>query len=284
MEKSLQLEMPKKRGHWRKKIGREYFIIKRKMHLLRNRRSYAKTKMVLPFWHELFEHKSFLLRPLRSVDMELQYNKVTNLSIAISHINDIVIKPGEVFSIWNLVGKPTKSKGYLEGLVLENGKISRGIGGGLCQLGNLLYWMALHTPLTITERWRHGYDVFPDINRTIPFGCGATLAYNYLDLQLKNETTQYFKISLWLSDTHLHGRFFSNQPKSVHYEIIERGHIIQQQFWGGYSRHNQIWRKTFDLCDHHLSEELIAENHAIMMYQPFLPETTTSDEKKMCYR
>ena len=45
-------------------------------------------------------------------------------------------------------------------------------GGGLCQLSNLIYWMTLHTPLTITERYRHSYDVFPDSNRTQPFGSG----------------------------------------------------------------------------------------------------------------
>lgn len=44
--------------------------------------------------------------------------------------------------------------------------------------------MALHTPLTVTERHRHGYDVFPDAERTIPFGSGATCFYNYGDLMI----------------------------------------------------------------------------------------------------
>jgi hypothetical protein len=30
-------------------------------------------------------------------------------------------------------------------------------------------------PLKVTERWRHTHDVFPDANRTQPFGSGATL-------------------------------------------------------------------------------------------------------------
>nr|WP_241774663.1 MULTISPECIES: VanW family protein [Lysinibacillus] len=32
------------------------------------------------------------------------------------------------------------------------GEVKTGIGGGICQLANLLYWMALHTPLIVTER------------------------------------------------------------------------------------------------------------------------------------
>ena len=30
-----------------------------------------------------------------------------------------------------------------------------------CQLANLIYWMTVHTPLTVVERHRHGYDVSP---------------------------------------------------------------------------------------------------------------------------
>ncbi|MFQ1005234.1 VanW family protein [Gilliamella sp. CG22] len=33
---------------------------------------------------------------------------------------------------------------FLEGLSLHNGKIEKDIGGGLCQLGNLIYWLSNH--------------------------------------------------------------------------------------------------------------------------------------------
>lgn len=48
--------------------------------------------------------------------------------------------------------------------------------------------MTIHTPLTVVERWRHTYDVFPDNNRTQPFASGATCAYPALDLQIENRT------------------------------------------------------------------------------------------------
>lgn len=204
--------------------------------------------------------------------MVLQHNKVKNLSIALEKLNGIIIQPGETFSIWKRVGKPTQKKGYLNGLVLENGRIAQGIGGGLCQLGNLLYWMALHTPLTITERWRHSYDVFPDINRTIPFACGTTLAYNYVDLQITNNTQNNFQINLWLDDAYLNGEILSDTSIQEHYEIFETDHLMTQQWWGGYTRHNKIWRKTTHIKDQNTTEELITENHAIMMYSPLLGE------------
>ena len=60
-------------------------------------------------------------------------------------------------------------------MVLFLGQIGGDIGGGLCQLSNLIFWMTLHTPLTVTERYRHSHDVFPDANRTQPFGSGGHL-------------------------------------------------------------------------------------------------------------
>ena len=155
--------------------------------------------------------------------------------------------------------------------MLDNGKVTKGIGGGLCQLGNLIYWMALHTPLQVEERWRHSYDVFPDVKRTLPFGSGATLSYNYVDLQIKNETNQPFQLRVTITDTHLKGQFLAQYPLTVQYHIEERNHQMQGEVWGGYTRHNQIFRQTFDKnTEALLHEELVTENHAIMMYQPFL--------------
>lgn len=261
---------PQLRSAMRRRLGREYFIVKRRLKWLLGKEKYASVQKGVSFDNSLIQHRSFLLRPLKDVDMVLQHNKVKNLTLAIRHINQVVIHPGETFSIWKLVGRPSKSKGYLDGLVLSNGKIGRGTGGGLCQLGNLLYWMALHSPLTIRERWRHGYDVFPDINRNIPFACGATLSYNYIDLQLYNGTDQSFQLLLWLDQEYLHGEITSEKECLYSYSIYETDHQIQHQWWGAYTRHNRIWKRSTLKSDQSITEELVAENNAIMMYNPLL--------------
>ncbi len=71
--------------------------------------------------------------------------------------------------------------------------------------------MTLYTPLIITERWRHGYDIFPDANRTQPFGSGATCYYPHIDLQIKNETKQLFQLCLWMDQKYLYGEWKSNK-------------------------------------------------------------------------
>lgn len=265
-----QVEKPKHRSKLRKKLGKEYFCLKEKIKWIKGPEKLAKTRIDNPFDSLVIKHKSFLLRKLKDVDMYLQHNKVTNLRLAIGKINGVVIQPGETFSLWQMVGRPTKRKGYLEGMTLSNGQVTKGTGGGLCQLGNLIYWMTIHTPLSITKRWRHSYDVFPDVNRKIPFGSGATLSFNYIDLQIKNNTEQPFQINLSLDKTHLNGSICTDKILRQSYVVEERNHIFKQQWWGGYTRHNEIWRKIDNIDTGEISEELVTENHAIMMYSPLL--------------
>ena len=260
------------RSRFRRILGREFYIAKRFLKWHFSGTKYSKIHQDINFKDVWIEHRSTLLRKLKDVDMYLQYNKITNLKLAIAHINGVVIKPGEVFSIWRMVGRPTKRKGYKEGMMIHNGKVATGIGGGLCQLGNLIYWMALHSPLTIKERWRHSFDVFPDVNRTIPFACGATLAYNYIDLQLENRTDITFKINLWLDDEYLHGTLSADSPSENNYEIIETDQRFELQWWGGYTRHNRIFKRITNIATGSVSEELVSENNAIMMYNPTLKE------------
>lgn len=263
-----KLPKPIKRSNLRLRLGREYYILKRKFNWWFDRKKYVSKRTSHAANHPVFNHRSLILRPLKDVDMYLQENKRTNLKLAIQHVNGIVIRPGECFSLWKLIGRPTKGKGYLEGMVLKSGAIARDTGGGLCQLGNLLFWIFAHSSLTVTERHRHGFDVFPDVKRKVPFGAGATLAYNYIDLQVTNYTSDDYVIQLWMDDTHLNGELTCSRAQNEVVHLEERHHKIEQQYWGGYTRHNQIVKVT--TSDKGVKEELLVENHAIMMYNPFL--------------
>lgn len=266
-----EIRKPIKRSSARQILGKEYYILKRKFNWLFGDKQWAKQQKSVSLDNSVFKHKSFIMRSLRDVDMYLQENKRTNLELAIAKINRTTILPGQTFSIWKLVGRPTKAKGYLDGLVLNQGKIDKGTGGGLCQLGNLLFWIFAHSPLEVIERYRHGFDVFPDVNRKVPFGAGATLSYNYIDLQVQNKTDNSFQLKLWLDSKYLNGELLADKPVNKEYEVLEKNHIMKQQMWGGYSRHNQIFKKEIDQ-NKGAVEYLLVENHAIMMYNPFLTE------------
>src|SRR6185437_5661598 len=81
---------------------------------LKVKKKLAKTIQVSPLPYQCTKHQSLLRRKLGTSDPKLQENKIVNLTIASSKIDGIIIKPGEVFSFWELVGNTTKSKGYIE--------------------------------------------------------------------------------------------------------------------------------------------------------------------------
>lgn len=84
-------------------------------------------------------------------------------------------------------------------------ELHRGIAGGLWQLSNLLNWMTWHTPLEVIQRSTHSFDPFPDQGRILPFGSGSAVFWNYVDLQIQNNTPQTFQILIWLTDHSLKG-------------------------------------------------------------------------------
>lgn len=217
-----------------------------------------------------FAHRTPLLRQLKDVEMTYQNNKVENLRLAAACLDGVVLQPGETLSYWRRIGKPSRKKGYQEGMVLQSGKVAYGVGGGLCQLSNLIFWMTLHTPLEVTERHRHGYDVFPDSNRTQPFGSGATCYYPYGDLMIYNPTDRPWQLRVWVGERYLEGEWRSTEPPEYRYEIEERDHFIQSEWCGGYSRHNRLFKRVLTLDGKLAAEFPVVENHAMMMYAPFL--------------
>ena len=265
-------DKPKKRSDMRLFLGQKYYRLRRHLHWLFGGYNFAAV-CDRPLPYKCYSHKTPLYRKLRNVDMHLQVNKVINLGIAVPKIHLVTMRPGQTFSYWRMIGKPTKRKGYAEGMVLKSGTVTTGTGGGLCQLSNLIYWLTIHTPLTVTERHRHGYDVFPDSNRTLPFGSGATCFYNYGDLMIKNNTAQTFQLVLKITDEFLEGAWFCDRPPQFSYSVYEKEHKMQSEYWGGFTRHNLLHRKVFDRVTGNLvDDEYVVENHAIMMYSPFVTE------------
>lgn len=222
------------------------------------------------------KHTSKLIRQLGGTDLALQINKVENLKIASQCINGIIIKPGEYFSFCRLVGKPTKKRGFLVGMELSFGEARSGVGGGICQLSNLIHWMSLHSPLVVVERSNHSFDPFPDQGRILPFGSGAAIFYNFVDLMLFNPTQQSFQILVRVGKHQLEGEILSNNASSVKYHIHQKNHkfykINDRVF-----RQNEIWRDIITKGNNPeiISSSLLYKNNAVVKYK--------IEEQSMCF-
>ncbi|HKL41695.1 MAG TPA: VanW family protein [Clostridia bacterium] len=273
MKKDYKYLKPINRSNLRVFLGKKWYTLKRYYTWYFKNNSFASSFNYNKLSYKVFTHRTPILRKLKDIDMWLQFNKKDNLKIALKELDHIVIKPGEVFSYWRCIGKPSKSKGYKKGMVLEKGKVKTGIGGGLCQLSNLLFWALLHTPLTLKERFRHGFDVFPDSNRKLPFGSGATCVYNYRDLQFKNNTEETYQLVINIINDYLIIDIYSDSHKYLDFTIYESYHEIQHTSWGGYIRNNEVRRKVLNLNGEIIDDQYLYENHALMMYDPLLTDS-----------
>lgn len=210
-------------------------------------------------------HQSVLRRNLGDSDSRLQEQKVINLRQATQQLNGIVIQPNDIFSFWKIIGKPTYKNGYVDGMLLANGKVVEGIGGGLCQLSNFLYWIFLHAPIETVERYHHSLDVFPDSGRTLPFGGGATIMHNLIDLRVRNISPYPLQLKIWLTEDHLKGQILSPHsiPQKLH--VFEKNHLFVKR-GEQYFRYNEIYKET-KVDGQTEKKEKITTNFAPVLYE-----------------
>lgn len=124
----------------------------------------------------------------RILPTEYAAAKVHNIRCAAARLQHLAVLPGEIFSFWRVVGRPSKANGYQRGRSLLGGQLQLDYGGGLCQLTGLLYQLSLQAGLTILERHPHSLDIYHDAERYAPLGADATVAYGFKDFRIQNNT------------------------------------------------------------------------------------------------
>lgn len=233
-------------------------------------KKFAKQKAETKLPNIVKGHRSMILRKLHGVDMRLQYHKMKNLKLASSKINGLIVRPGEVFSFWKTVKSATKRKGYEDGLVISGHTLSSGIGGGLCQLANMIHWLVLNSPLEVIELHHHSDALFPDEQRRVPFGTGTSIFYKNVDYRFQNTSNQNVQLLLWVNDGDLCGELRSETPFPYRYKIQEENnHFVKEK--DTYYRISQIYRVTIDRkTGEEIARELILDNHSEVMYDAAL--------------
>lgn len=169
--------------------------------------------------HQLFASSCPMYNQNTGFDMVYQKNKVFNLKLAAKPLNNLIIRPGETFSFWKTVRYADKNTPYKDGLVVSNGTLQTSKGGGLCQMSNLLFWLFLHTPLTIVERHGHKVKDFPEPPSDAPIGVDATVSEGWIDLRVKNDTDQTFQIVISFDDDNIYGRILTDNKPTIDYQI-----------------------------------------------------------------
>jgi VanW like protein len=130
----------------------------------------------------LGESRTPLWSEHRSAERQYELGKVHNLRGAVRRLDRVVVPAEGLFSFWKQVGRASRGRGFTAGRMLQEGCLVPAVGGGLCQLSNALYDVALQAGCDIVERHAH--------SRAVPgsaaaAGRDATIAWNYVDLRFR---------------------------------------------------------------------------------------------------
>ena len=191
-----------------------------------DRRRYASALSPRQLPVTVYQQTMPLRNPDTGFDMVYQENKVYNLRLAARQLQGLLIRPGETFSFCWAVRSAQRHAPYRDGLSVVNGRLTTAPGGGLCQMTNLLFWLFLHSPLTLVERSGHREKDFPDLGSQ-PAGVDATFSEGWLDLKVRNDTRQTFQLELAFGEDSITGALRADQPDGVAYRR-DQGGIYQE--------------------------------------------------------
>jgi vancomycin resistance protein YoaR len=162
--------------------------------------------------------------PLWSEDSQaersLQIGKVQNLRCALRNLNGATIPAGGIFSFWKQIGRATPRRGYVRGRQLREGCLYPAVGGGLCQLSNALYDLALKSGCEIVERHPHT-SIVPGSAAEV--GRDATVAWNYIDLRFRPSAP--LRIEAFLTRDELVVRFCASEAPVAETSRVYSAHI-----------------------------------------------------------
>lgn len=116
-------------------------------------------------------------------------NRSSNVVLASSKINGLVLMPGDEFSFNGTVGKRTAAAGFKVAGVYVNGQVTNDYGGGICQVSSTLYNAVLRANLEIVSRTNHMFTV-----GYVPIGTDATVSWGSPDFKFKNSRSYPIKI------------------------------------------------------------------------------------------
>lgn len=121
-----------------------------------------------------------------------------------------VIEPNSTFSVNDTVGKRTPDKGFVPAPVIEDGKFSESVGGGISQFATTLFNAAFEGGLEFAEYQSHSIYI-----SRYPYGREATLSFPAPDLVLRNPSPHGVLIWPTYTDTSITVTLYSTKFAEV---------------------------------------------------------------------
>jgi len=110
-------------------------------------------------------------------------NRIHNIKLIASWIENTLLLSGEVFSLVEKIGDFTAERGFKEAYVILQGELVPQLGGGTCQIGTTLFNSVSLADLEILSRRNHSFYF-----NIYPLGRDATVYPGQVDFKFRNDT------------------------------------------------------------------------------------------------
>lgn len=110
-------------------------------------------------------------------------NRIHNIKLIASWLNNTLILSGETFSVSETIGDFTAERGFKEAFVIVGSELVPQLGGGTCQIGTTLYNAVSLADLEILSRRNHSFYF-----NIYPLGRDAAIYPGSADLKFRNDS------------------------------------------------------------------------------------------------
>lgn len=105
-----------------------------------------------------------------------------NIRRVAEQVNGAILRPGETFSLNGYTGPRNAASGYVDAGIIDHGRPSRGIGGGISQFSTTLYNATYFAGLTDIEHKEHSYYI-----SRYPAAREATVFEGAIDVKFRDD-------------------------------------------------------------------------------------------------
>jgi vancomycin resistance protein YoaR len=106
-----------------------------------------------------------------------------NIRRVAEQVNGAIVRPGETFSLNGHTGPRTAATGYVDAGIIDHGRPSRGIGGGISQFATTLYNASYFAGMTDIEHKEHSYYI-----SRYPAAREATVFEGVIDVKFRDDS------------------------------------------------------------------------------------------------
>ena len=150
--------------------------------------------------------------------------KAQNIEVGTELISDVILNPGEEFSVSEKMGPNTIENGFAEANSYEGNEVVTSVGGGVCQVATTLYNAVLLAELEVTERAPHSMTV-----AYVEPSMDAAIAENLLDFKFKNNQKSAVYIQGVLKDGNVTFNIYGKERRSPDRRIEYISEVTDEQ-------------------------------------------------------